>query len=83
MAAPNDLVAVYRAAPHRAVLRPALGIDEQAFDQALRDPPIMDDERQIDVDERVGLREALPCRCDRTEAVNDPLFALQQIRVDF
>src|SRR6266508_882708 len=68
MAKPKHPVAVHSAAPHRTVFRPALRSYEQAFDQALCHPPVVSDERQIDVDQRVGFREPLPGRSNAAKA---------------
>ena len=81
MAKPKDPVAADSAAPHRTVFRPALRSYEQTFDQALCHPPVVRDERQINVDQRVGFGEPLPGRINTAKAVNDPLVLAQQVRM--
>jgi hypothetical protein len=81
MAKPNDLVAVHSTCPHWTVFRPALRSCEQTLDQVLCHPAVVRDERQIDVDQRVGFGEPLPGRSDAAKAVNDPLVLAQQVRM--
>ena len=81
VAKPQHLVAAHAAAPDRAVFRPAIRRDEQAGDQALGDPPVVRDEGQIDVNQRVGLGEPLPGRSDTAKPVDDPFIPAQQVCV--
>src|SRR3954451_22343751 len=54
-----------------------------SFDQALCYPPMMRDERQIDVGERVGSGEPLPGRSNIAKALDEPLVLAQQVRMRF
>src|SRR5579863_1069940 len=80
---PKHLVTVDRALPYRTIFRPALRSYEETRDQALGHPPMMRDERQIDIDQRVGLREPFPGGGDGAKAVDDPFVLPQQIRMRF
>ena len=78
MTGPEHAVAVQRAAPHGAVLGPALRGTNQAFDEALGNPPGMGQKRQVDVDERIRRGEPLPGRDEAAEAVDDPAIPLEE-----
>ena len=78
---PHHPVAAHRAAPHGAILRPALRVHEEALDEALGDPPVVREKRQVDVHERVGGREPLPGRRGGAIAVDDPLISLDELGV--
>src|SRR5580704_16274963 len=81
MAKPSHLVAVHGAAPYRTAFRPTLRIYEQAFDQALGYPPVVCEERKIDVDQRVCSCETLPGRSSTAVAVNYPRVLAKQVRM--
>ena len=79
--APDHPVAAHRAAPHGAILRPALGVHEEALDEALGDPPVVRQKGQVNVHERVGGREPLPGRRGSAIAVDDPLISPDELGV--
>src|SRR5215831_14682523 len=81
MAKPQHLVALHSAAPHRTVFRPALRSYEDTFDQPFRYPPVVRDEREIKVDQRVSSGEPFPRRSNTSKTVDDPLIFQQQICV--
>jgi hypothetical protein len=78
MTEPNHPVAVQCAAPHGAILWPALRISKKALHEALCDPPVMRQKGQVDVNERIGCVEPLPCRRDTAIAINDPRSRLRR-----
>src|SRR5579864_7833631 len=77
VAKPEHLVAIHGAAPHWTVFRPALWSCEQTFDQPFCDPPMVHDERQINVDQCVSLGESFPGRSNTAKAIYDPLVSAQ------
>src|SRR5580704_5261753 len=81
MTEPQYLVAVQRAAPDGAILRPALRIDKRALDKALCNPSAMGQYGQVNVDERISRSEPLPGRRDAAIAVDDPLILVQDVSV--
>src|SRR6185503_2731969 len=81
MATPKRPIAAEAAAEDRAALRPTWRSDEEAFQHALRDPAEVHQERQVDVDQRVRARKALPRQLDRPVAIDDPRLTLQDLRV--
>src|SRR5262249_56165283 len=82
VAEPDHPIAAHRAAPHRALLGPSLRGRELAPGEALRDPPVVREERQVDVHERVGRGEALPRGRDTTKTIDDPLVSSEEVGVD-
>ena len=81
MTEPKDAVAVHGAAPHGAILRPALRVYEKALDEALRHPPVMRKKGQVNVDQRIRRREPLPGRGNTAKAINDPLVSAEKVGV--
>src|SRR5215472_5262051 len=81
MAEPDHPIAAHGAAPHRAVLRPSLRSGELASGETLRDPPVVREERQVDVHERVGRGEALPRGGDTAKTIDDPLISAEEVGV--
>jgi hypothetical protein len=81
MTEPNHPVAGQRAAPHRSILWPTLRISKKTLHQAFCDPPVMRQKGQVDVNERIGCIEPLPCRRDTVIAINDPSISLEEVRV--
>jgi len=77
----DHAVAVQRAAPNRTVFRPTLWIHEEALYEAFGDPPVVSEQREVYVDQRVGCRESFPSRCDAPKPINDPLIPQQEIGV--
>src|SRR5262249_6095363 len=58
----NHTIAAQGAAPHGAILRPALRCNKYALDQAFGYPGVVREERQVHVDQRVCRGETLPSR---------------------
>src|SRR5215472_18678302 len=81
MAKRDDAIAAQRAAPQWTGFRPAFRVCEQPFDEPLGHPGVMNKERQIDVDQRIGEREPLPGESRAAKTVDDPLIATQHIGV--
>ncbi len=81
IAEPDHTVAVQRAAPNRAAFRPTLWIHEEALKEAFGYPPVMSEQREVYVDQRVSRRESFPSRRDAPKAINDPLIPRQEIGV--
>src|SRR5262245_66380817 len=77
----DDAIAAKRAAPQRTIFWPTFGVCEQPFDQALSYPAVMNQKRQIDVDQRIGGREPLPRESRAAEAIDDPFIPAQQFSV--
>ena len=82
MAEPDHPIAAHGAAPHRALLRPSLGSGELASGETLGDPPVVREERQVDVHERVSRGEALPRGRDTAKTIDDPLVSVEEVGVD-
>src|ERR1700688_3179941 len=82
MAQPNHAIAIERTLPNWAVLRPALRILEQTRGEALRDPPVMRHNGQVDVYEGVRRGEPLPHRRQTAETVDNPLVPAQDLTMD-
>ena len=72
MAARYSLVARHRAAPQRAVLRPAFRIREETFDQTLCYLPVENRKPWIDVDQGVGRAKSFPGCGGVAVAIDDP-----------
>ena len=81
MTEPNHAVAVQSAAPHWAILWPALRSFEKTLDEALCDPPVMRKEREVNVNKRISCRKPVPSRGDTAKAVNDPLVSAEEVCV--
>ena len=81
MASRDHAIAVYCAAPHWTILWPTLWGDEQTFDEPLGHPPVVSDERQIDMDQRICCGEPFPGRSETAEAFNNPFFTSEEISV--
>src|SRR5262245_40147399 len=81
VAKPEHAIALHRAAPQWTVVRPPRRICEQALDEALGHPPAVRDERQTDVDQRIGGREPLPGGRLAAETIDDPRVAADEIGV--
>lgn len=62
MTEPKHPVAAQRAAPHGAILWPALRILKKALDEAFCDPPVMRKKGQVNVNERISCGEPLSGR---------------------
>src|SRR5271169_5820808 len=83
MAKRYDFVARYRAAPNRAVPRPAFRIGKEPLDRAVRDSPIVNRKPQIDVYQCVGCGESLEYCSAIPVAIYDPGFSRQKTGVQF
>lgn len=81
MAEPDHAVAVERTAPNGTVLRPTLRIHEKSLQKALGDPSVVGEQREVDVDQRIGCRETFPGGRHASEAVDDPFIPRQKIGV--
>jgi hypothetical protein len=81
MAEPDHTVAVQGTTPNRTVFRPTLWIREEAFNEAFGYPPVVSEQREVYVDQRVSRRESFPSRRDAPKAINDPLIPPQEICV--
>jgi hypothetical protein len=81
MTAQDHSVAVQRAGPHGTILGPALWTFEKALGEALRDPPVVHQNGQVDVNQRVGGREPLPSRGDTAKAIDDPIVSAEEVCV--
>src|SRR6185503_1178301 len=71
---PEHAIAVQGAAPHWTILWPTLRGYEESFDEALGHPPAVRQEREIDVDQRIGYSEPLPGGGHTTKAIDDPFL---------
>jgi len=60
---------------------PALGACEEPFDEALGHPPVVNQERQIRVDQRIGCGESLPNGWHTAKTIDDPLVTVDEIGV--
>src|SRR5215207_1122200 len=69
----DDVVTAERAAPQWTIFRPAFWACEHPFNQALGHPAVVNPQRQIFVDKRIGHREPLPSRSHISKAINNPL----------
>src|SRR5262249_20889241 len=82
MAEPNHPVAVECALPDGAILRPTFRSAKQARGEALRDTPVVRKQGQVDVNQCVGHRKPLPCRCHAAIAVDYPLITAQDVSME-
>ncbi len=57
---PNHLIALHRAFPERAIFRPARRISNKTLGESPCDPPVMGQDRKVDVNKRIGYGESFP-----------------------
>ena len=71
---PNHLVALHRAFPEGAILRPALRISNKTPGEPPGDPPVVGKHRKVDVNKSIRYGESLPHGFPASVAVKDPLI---------
>src|SRR6185369_12697625 len=81
MATPEHPIAAGARADHATALGPAWRGGEETLQEPLRNPAQVDEERQVDVHQRVCDGKALPGQLDRAVTVDDPGIAPQKLRV--